>query len=116
MYRKLFEIKTHRNEGFSPPENIVIFRIDFNKGLTWILCNGKIDEKAKHLYTRTGVKNVENSPWQKIETHRNNDVTTHHSRYYTNDMTHLRRTGTIVGPKKCYLLNIHLSNQRRDYS
>jgi hypothetical protein len=34
MYRKLFEIKTHRNEGFSPPENIVIFRIDFNKGLT----------------------------------------------------------------------------------
>ena len=63
MYGKLFEIKTHRNEGFSPPEKIVIFRIDFNKGQTSIqLCNGKIDEKAKHLYTRTGVKNVENSP------------------------------------------------------
>jgi hypothetical protein len=55
-------------------QKIVIFRIDFNEGQTWIqLLNGKIDEKANDLYI--GVKNVKN-----IETHRNNDFTTHHSR------------------------------------
>ena len=60
MYGKLFRIKTHRNKGFSITQNIVIFSIDFNEGLTGIqLCNGKIDEKANHLYT--GVKNVKNS-------------------------------------------------------
>ena len=32
-----------------------------------------------------------------IETHRNNDFTTHHSSYSTKDMTFLRRTGTTVG-------------------
>jgi len=46
----------------------VIFKIDFNEGQTWIqLCNGKIDEKANHLYT--GVKNVKNSAWKKISKH-----------------------------------------------
>jgi hypothetical protein len=79
MYRKPLGIKTHRNKGFSTTQNIVIFIIDFNEGQTWIqVCNGKIDEKAKHLYT--GEKNVKNSPWKNIETHRNDDFTTHHSR------------------------------------
>jgi hypothetical protein len=32
---------------------------------------------------------------QNIETHRNNDFNTHHSRESTNDMTHLWRTGTV---------------------
>ena len=60
MYGMPFRIKTCRNKGFSTTQNIVIFRIDFNEGLTGIqLCNGKIDEKANHLYT--GVKNVKNS-------------------------------------------------------
>jgi hypothetical protein len=42
--------KKRRNKGFSTTQNIVIFRIDFNEGLTGIqLCNGKIDEKTNHL-------------------------------------------------------------------
>jgi hypothetical protein len=58
MYGKPFGIKTHKNKGLSTTQNIVIFRIDFNEGKTWIqLCNGKIDEKAKYLYT--GLKKCE---------------------------------------------------------
>ena len=79
MYGTPFGIKTHRNKGFSTTQNNVIFRKHFNEGQTWIqLCNGKIDERANHLYT--GVKNVKNSAWKNIETHRNNDFTTNHSR------------------------------------
>ena len=71
MYGKPFWIKTHRNKGFSKTQNTVIFRIDFNEGQTWIqLCNGKIDEKAKHLYT--GVTNMRNSAWKK---YRNTEIT-----------------------------------------
>jgi hypothetical protein len=61
------------------------------------LHNGNIYKKAKHLYT--GVKNVRNCAWKK---YRNTEIaifTTHHSRYNTNDMTHLRRTGTTAGVK-----------------
>ena len=62
MYGKPFWIKTHRNKGFTTTQNIVIFRIDLNEGLTGIqLFNGKIDEKTNHLPVYTGVKNVKNS-------------------------------------------------------
>ena len=64
MYGKPFGIKTHRNKGFSRKQKIVIFRIDFKEEQAWIqFCNGKMDEKGKHLYT--GVKNVKNSAWKK---------------------------------------------------
>ena len=60
MYGMPFRIKTRRNKGFSTTQNIVIFRIDLNEGLTGIqLFNGKINEKTNRLYT--GVKNVKNS-------------------------------------------------------
>jgi hypothetical protein len=49
--------KQRRLIFFSTTQNIVIFRIDLNEGLTGIqLFNGKINEKTNHLYT--GVKNV----------------------------------------------------------
>jgi len=50
-----------------------------------------------------------------IETHRNNDFTTHYSRKSTNDMRYLRRTGTTVGAKVLFT-EYTLSNQRRNYS
>jgi hypothetical protein len=66
MYGKPFGKETHRNKDFSTKQKIVIFRIDFKEEQTWIqFCNGKIDEKAKHLYT--GVKNVKNSAWNKYQ-------------------------------------------------
>ena len=66
MYGKPFGKETHRNKDFSTKQKIVIFRIDFKEEQTWIQsCNGKIDEKAKHLYT--GVKNVKNSAWNKYQ-------------------------------------------------
>jgi hypothetical protein len=34
-----------------------------------------------------------------INTHRNNDFTTHNSRESTKDMTHIRRAGTVGGAK-----------------
>jgi hypothetical protein len=69
MYKKPFGIKTHRNKGFSTKQKIVIFRIDFKEEQTWIqFCNGKICEKAKHLYNMYSIKKyVNNSAWKKYQ-------------------------------------------------
>jgi hypothetical protein len=63
MYGRPFWTKTHRNKGFPTTQKIVMLRIDFKEEQTLIqLCNGKIDEKTKHLhFVYTGVKNVKNS-------------------------------------------------------
>jgi hypothetical protein len=46
-----------------------MLRIDFKEEQTLIqLCNGKIDEKTKHLhFVYTGVKNVKNSACNKYQ-------------------------------------------------